>query len=205
VSRYGWRVRLADMTRGRPAAASHWRALRDMRGWRARSDRRRWWLGLLVAWFSAHCAGEGSAHSPTCGLAQVVGPSLIQQQLINPASVLTEPPRGLASSLPARVVGQSDQGEVLVARADTARQLIMGYQGSGFPAPPGGYGLLVVDDSTERALGVLVYESDPPRGDPVLGSVTGVDRSVPLFGVRVSWASVSNPRCPLLGAPILIR
>src|SRR5579862_833162 len=164
-----------------------------------RRPRPRRWLAAVALWALTHCSGERSAHSPTCGLAQVVGPTLIQQQLINPASVLTGPPRGLSSSLPARVVGQPDQGEVLVGQADSAHALVMGYQGSGFPAPPGGYGLLVVDDSTERAQGVLVYESDVPRGDPVLGSVTGVDRSIPLFGVRVSWAGVSNPRCPLLG------
>jgi hypothetical protein len=176
------------------------------RGPRApRRARPRRWLAALALWFLAQCSGERSAHSPTCGLAQVVGPTLIQQQLINPASVLTEPPRGLSSSLPARVVGQSDQGEVLVGRADSAHALVLGYQGSGFPTPPGGYGLLVVDDSTERAQGVLVYESDVPRGDPVLGSVTGVDRSIPLFGVRVSWASVNNPRCPLLGPPAASR
>lgn len=78
----------------------------------------------------------------------------------------------------------------------------MGYQGTGFPAPPGGYGLLVVDDSSERAQGVLVYESEVPRGDPTLGSLAGVDRSIPLFGVRVAWAGVNNPRCPLLGTPM---
>ena len=154
---------------------------------------------VLLGWALADCAGDRT-RSPTCGLAQVVGPTLIQQQLINPASVLTEAPRGLASSLPARVVGQPDQGEVFVSRGDNAHQLVMGYQGNGFPVPPGGYGLLVIDDSTQRAQGVLLYESEVPRGDPVLGTVTGVDHSVPLFGVRVAWTNVSNPRCPLLGA-----
>ena len=83
--------------------------------------------------------------------------------------------------------------------AYNANQLVMGYQGDGFPAAPGGYGLLVVDDSTRRAQGVLVYESTVPRNYPELGTVTGADRSVPLFGVRVDWAGVNNPRCPLLG------
>jgi hypothetical protein len=38
-----------------------------------------------------------------------------------------------------------------------------------------------------------------PQGRPELGYVTGGERSIPLFGVRVSWIDVSNPRCPLLG------
>jgi hypothetical protein len=146
----------------------------------------------------AHCAGDRS-RSPTCGLAQLAGPSLIQQQLLsNMSSVLAAAPRGLPASLPARAVGQSEQGEVLVAYDNN--QLVMGYQGPAFPAEPGGYGLLVVDDSTARAQGVLLYESRPPQGYPTLGTVTGLDRSIALYGVRVDWPSVSNPRCPLLGA-----
>jgi len=183
------------------AATRRWRAARRALGV-PRASRLRPWIAAFAAWSALNCAGERGAHSPTCGLAQVVGPTLIQQQMINPPAVLTEPPRGLSPTLPARVVGQPDQGTVLIARADSAHTLVMGYQGLGFPAAPGGYGLLVVDDSTERAQGVLIYESEAPRGEPVLGSVTGVDRSVPLFGVRVSWAGVSNPRCPLLGPPV---
>src|SRR6266702_4067233 len=58
-----------------------------------------------------------------------------------------------------------------------------------------------VDDSTQRAQGVLIYESRrPPKNYPQLGALTAADRAVPLYGVRVDWPSVSNPRCPLLGA-----
>jgi len=144
----------------------------------------------------ARCTGDRSG-SPTCGLAQLVGPRIVQDRLTNPLSVLTNAPRGLPDSLPARLAAEPDQGAVLVAYDKT--QLVMGYQGRSFPSPPGGYAVLVVDDSTQRAQGVLLYEPDAPRGLPVLGAVTGTDRSVPLFGVRVAWAGVSNPRCPLLG------
>jgi len=151
----------------------------------------------------AGCAGDRN-RSPMCGIAQLAGPALIQQQLVNLPYVLTEAPRGLPTSLPARVVfvGEGPKpapGEVLIAYR--GNQLVMGYQGAGFPAAPGGYGLLVVDDSTRRAQGVLVYESAVPRNYPELGSVTGTHRSIPLFGVRVDWAGVNNPRCPLLGDP----
>lgn len=152
-----------------------------------------------TAWIG--CAGD-RARSPTCGIAQLAGPALIQQQLANVSYVLTEAPRGLPASLPARVVfvgegPKPQQGEVLIAHS--GNQLVMGYQGSGFPAPPGGYGLLVVDDSTQRAQGVLVYESQVPQNYPQLGTVADGNRSIPLFGVRVDWAGVNNPRCPLLG------
>jgi hypothetical protein len=152
-----------------------------------------------TAW--SGCARD-HARSPLCGIAQLAGPALIQQQLANVSYVLTEAPRGLPTSLPARVVyigegPKPEQGEVLIAYNDN--RLVMGYQGSAFPAPPGGYALLVVDDSTRRAQGVLVYESQVPRNYPELGTVTGADRGIPLFGVRVDWPSVNNPRCPLLG------
>src|SRR5260370_569347 len=96
------------------------------------------------------------------------------------------------------------------ARASTgtvayrAQRLAMAYQGADFPPSPSDssvYALLVVDDSTQRAQGVLLYEGRrPPQTYPQLGTVTGSDKSIPLYGVRVDWASVSNPRCPLLGA-----
>jgi len=147
------------------------------------------------------CSSDGN-HSPTCGLAMLVGPSMIQQRLGVATAVVTESPRGLPAKLPARVIfvgegAKPPEGEVLVAY--NQEQLVVGYQGSGFPPAPGGYGLLVVDDSTQRAEGVLIYESDAPRNFPQLGTITGADRTVPLFGVRVNWQGVNNPHCPLLG------
>ncbi len=151
---------------------------------------------LLATVVLARCAGDRS-RSPTCGIAQLVGPTMVQQRMTNAAYLLSEAPRGLPATLPARVAGQTIEGEVLVAYDKT--RLVMGYQGAGFPPSPGGYAVLVVDDSTQRVEGVLLYEPDAPRSLPQLGAVTGSDRSIPLFGVRVDWAGVSNPRCPLLG------
>lgn len=136
-------------------------------------------------------------------MAQLIGPSLIQEQLRLLPFVLTEAPRGLPSTLPARVAGSAQQSTVAIAT--NGPRLTLGYQGSNFPpyvSDTTVYGLLVVDDSTQRAEGVLLYEGQrPPKTYPQLGTVTGGDKSIPLYGVRVDWASVSNPRCPLLGAP----
>ena len=154
-------------------------------------------LGACAAGAVSGCGGD-RARSPTCGLAQIAGPTLIQQQLHNTRAVLTDAPRGLPASLPARVIGQQ-QGEALVAYGESL--LVMGFQGSGFPLQPGGYGLLVVDDTSQRVQGVLIYESQAPKDYPRLGTLTGGELSLPVFGVRVDWASVNNPRCPLLGSP----
>ena len=161
-------------------------------------------FGLCGASVLGACGGRDQAHSPTCGMAQLIGPSLIQEQLRALPFVLTEAPRGLPSTLPARVAGSAQQSAVTITT--NGPRLTMAYQGANFPpnvSDSAVYGLLVVDDSTQRAEGVLVYEGQrPPKTYPQLGTVTGGDKSIPLYGVRVDWASVSNPRCPLLGAPV---
>jgi len=148
------------------------------------------------------CGGDRT-RSPTCGMAQLIGPSLIQDRLRQLPFVLTDAPRGLPGTLPVRVIGTREQSTVLVG---TKGALAMEYQGAGFPAGSVSdtttYAVLVVDDSTQGAQGVLIYESHrPPEGYPSIGAVTGQDRTIPLYGVRLDWAGVSNPKCPLLGAP----
>jgi hypothetical protein len=136
-------------------------------------------------------------------MAQLIGPSLIQEQLKVLPFVLTEAPRGLPATLPARVATSAQQSTVAITT--NGPRLTMVYQGSNFPpyvSDSSVYGLLVVDDSTQRAEGVLVYEGQrPPTTYPQLGTVSAGDKSIPLYGVRVDWAGVTNPRCPLLGAP----
>jgi hypothetical protein len=165
-------------------------------GWARRA------AGTLVITTLA-CGGGRSNRSPVCGLAILAGPTIVQQQLNNARAILSDVPRGLPTSLPARVAGQSDTGRVTVGYDQG--NIVMGYQGAGFPTRIGrdaGYGLLVVDDSTQRAMGLIIYESpQPPKDYPRLGTVSSNDLVLPIFGVRVDWGSVSNPNCPLLGAP----
>jgi hypothetical protein len=148
------------------------------------------------------CGGRDRNHSPTCGMAQLIGPSLIQDQLRLFPFVLTEPPRGLPGSLPARVAGNAQQSTVAINYS--GQRIAMTYQGANFPPYPSDttvYALLVVDDSSQRAQGVLLYEGiRPPKSYPQLGTVSGGDKTIPLFGVRVDWRAVSNPHCPLLGS-----
>ncbi|MGH7568388.1 MAG: hypothetical protein ACREL9_05345 [Gemmatimonadales bacterium] len=138
--------------------------------------------------------------SPACGLALLVSPGLIREQLRNPLAVVPEAPRGLPASLPARVAGKGEaaKGEMTVGYEQGL--LVMEFQGDSFPRRPG-YALLVVDDTSNRAMGVLVYDTEGPTEHPMIGRVTGPGLTVPLYGVRVDWAGVSNPRCPILGAP----
>jgi hypothetical protein len=129
----------------------------------------------------------------------LAGPSLVTSQLSNARAVLTDPPRGLPDSLPALVIQQkNDRGAVIVVR-DAEGKISMQFRGPAFPAR--GYGLLVVDDTSQRAMGVMIIDQEEPRGHPVIGTVIGGGTVLNLYGVLVDWASVSNPRCPLFGGP----
>jgi len=150
-------------------------------------------LTILVA----ACGGDAS-RSPACGLAVIAGPALIEQQFHNARAVITDAPRGLPDSLPAMVI-QQNKAFVRVGYDAQGKSIVMEYAGEGFPARSG-YALLVVDDTSHRSIGVLVYEGVEPKDYPRLGTITGGAATLNLYGVRVDWASVSNPRCPVLGA-----
>ena len=158
---------------------------------------RRLFILALVA--TACGRGGSSAGSPTCGIAAIAGPALITSQLSNARAVLTDPPRGVPDSLPALILLQKsrDNGAVIVTR-DAEGKVSMLYRGAGFPSR--GYGLLVVDDTSQRAMGVLVVDQELPA-HPAIGSIVGGGAALNLYAVRVDWASVSNPRCPLFGPP----
>ena len=144
------------------------------------------------------CGGDRSG-GPTCGMALTFGPTLVQQRLNNARAVLVDAPLGLPGTLPARVADRTDTARVLVGYE--GGRLVMGFEGTAFPTRPG-YALLVVDDTSQRAMGVLVFDRDVPRHFPRIGAVHGGQITVPLYGVLVDWRNVSNPRCPLLGPPV---
>jgi len=99
--------------------------------------------------------------------------------------------------LPARVVGRGTT-RVLVTRGPGG--LIMGFEGEGFPRTPG-FGVLLVDDSSEVTRGVLIYDKEEQDAIPKLGTISGAASTIPLYGMRVNWGGVSDPRCPLF-APL---
>ena len=152
-------------------------------------------LVLLVA---AACT-RGNSGSPTCGIALLAGPGLITSQQSNARAVLTDPPRGIPDSLPALVIQQkNDRGAVIVGR-DAEGKISMQFRGPAFPSR--GYGLLVVDDTSQRAMGVMILDQEEPLNHPAIGTIVGGGTALNLYGVRVDWVSVNNPRCPLFGGP----
>lgn len=159
-------------------------------------------LGVLACSVDPH-------RSPVCGMALLVGPRLILEQIGDAHALLTEAPRGLPATLPARVVGGSDSTFV---RVSSERDLVvLDYQGGKLPVVTVDstgrdstvFGVLLVDDSTATVQGVLIFDRPrPPQDYPQIGRLADGERSVPFYGARVNWASVSNARCPLLGKPV---
>jgi hypothetical protein len=144
--------------------------------------------------------GRGTGGSPTCGIALLAGPAMITSQLSNGRAVLTDPPRGTPDSLPALVIQlqKNDRGAVIVSRGADGK-ISMQFRGPAFPTR--GYGLLVVDDTSQRAMGVMILDQEEPANHPSIGTIVGGGTALNLYGVRVDWVSVSNPRCPLFGGP----
>lgn len=161
----------------------------------------------LLALLAIACSVDPH-RSPVCGMALLVGPRLILEQIGDPHALLTEAPRGLPTTLPARLVGGSDSTFVRVA--SERDQVVLEYHGGKLPivsVDTSGrdstvFGVLLVDDSTATVQGVLIFDRPrPPHEYPQIGRLADADRSVPFYGARINWANVSNPRCPLLGKP----
>jgi hypothetical protein len=113
--------------------------------------------------------------------------------MANEQARLTAPPGGVGPTLPARVVGY---GTSRVLVSDSPNGLVLGYEGAGFPATPG-FGVLLVDDSSETVRGVLIYDKEEQEGIPKIGTISGSTSTIPLYGLRVNWGSVSDMRCPM--------
>ena len=151
---------------------------------------------FLLALFAASCGKRSSENSAVCGFASIAGATMVLQYLPNEHARLTAPPGGLESCLPARVVGYGTS-HVLVT--DSPEGLVLGYEGAGFPATPG-FGLLLVDDSSEVVRGVIIYDKEVQENVPKIGTISGSTSTIPLYGLRVNWSSVSDVRCPLFAA-----
>jgi hypothetical protein len=136
-------------------------------------------------------------NSALCGFSSMAGATMALQYMRNEQARLQTPPGGLEAVLPARAVGY---GTSRVLVTDSPSGLVLGYEGVGFPATPG-FGVLVVDDSSETVRGVLIYDKEVQQGMPVIGTISGSTSTIPLYGLRVNWTSVSDVRCPMFALP----
>ncbi len=152
--------------------------------------------GLLGAGMGLGACSTGDPeNNPVCGFASMAGASMVLEQIGPWEKVLQELPDAVDGVVPARVVGYGTTRALVGHGTDGA---VLGYEGEGFPQIPG-FALVLVEDSLETFKGVLIYEAEPPRGFPQLGTISDQTSTLPLFGLRVTWGAVSNDRCPLFG------
>ena len=153
-------------------------------------------LPLLLLPLLSACSEGNPENSFACGIAAVAAPAMVLEQFGVPGKVLRNVPAGVEGVVPARVVGHGTARALAGASPDG---VVLGYEGQHFPRPPA-FGLIIVEDSLDTFKGVLLFETEPPPGLPSLGTISSATTTLPLHGLRVNWASVSNEQCPLFGA-----
>lgn len=148
--------------------------------------------GLVLA-----CGERNPENSAACGFAMLGAGNAVRQQMMSGSKVLTQVPMDIGTRIASRALGY---GTTPAMVADSPDGPIVAYEGEGFPTVPG-FGVILVEDSTDTFQGVLIMDLDPPgMGYPVLGGVTNGTYMIPLYGLRVSWGAVSTPNCPLFAA-----
>jgi hypothetical protein len=149
----------------------------------------------------AGCDRPAGRVPATCGVAALAAASNLLEQFTIPNQTLAAPPNTLPERLVARVIADGALPAV-VGRTDSL--LVIGVEGN----PPAGvrlgFGVLVVD-TQERVMGMALYEGDPIPGAPRLGEVSVGGASIPLIGVQVDPAKITDPSCPSLFPDSIIR
>ena len=139
----------------------------------------------LAAW--AHQSGGGVA----CGMAAVFGPAALLGEFATPGQTLGVPPDSLPGKLVARLVA----GPALPALVGRDRgKWMVGVDGHAPAHFSPGFGVLV-EDTAEHPLGVMIYEGEIVRGAPILGHVSVADTLVPLIGISLPPARFEAPTC----------
>jgi hypothetical protein len=136
-----------------------------------------------------------------CGMAALAGATNLLEQFTIPNQTLAAAPGSLPERTVVRVVADGAFPAV-VGRTDST--LVVGMEGNPPPSSRPGFGVLVVD-TQDRVIGVMVYEGDPIPGAPKLGQVSMASRSIPLIGVQVDPAKIMDPNCPTLFPDSIIR
>jgi hypothetical protein len=144
----------------------------------------------LVVLAACHGNPENSA---ACGFTSMAVASRLVQSLQDLSHAVTAPPSDVPAELPGKVVAH---GTTRITASRSVAGLALRYTGEAFPQVPG-FGLLLVDDSTEAVRGVMIFEPDPPKGWPKVGTIEDGGTSLPLLGMRVHWADLNAPRCPM--------
>jgi hypothetical protein len=159
------------------------------------------WLTLSLSALLSSCDRPSGGTPPTCGVAALAAATTLLEQFTIPNQTLAAPPGSLPERTVARVIADGAFPAV-VGRTDSL--LIIGVEGNPPATAKPGFGVLVADQQ-ERVIGVALYEGSPITGAPRLGQVSVSGSTVPLIGVQVDPAKITDPSCPSLFPDSIIR
>jgi hypothetical protein len=146
-------------------------------------------------------AGCGAGRTGgACGIISIAGATLLLQEFAVPNQTLGAPPASLPPRLVARVAAGPAFESVVGRTPDSA--WVIGVEGSLPATIKPGFGVLVLGPSG-AARGVLIYESDPIRGAPVIGKLNVDSLMLPLLGIQLDPARFEDVRCPLFPDSLL--
>jgi hypothetical protein len=133
---------------------------------------------------------------PTCGLASVAGANLLLGAFQTPNLTLSAAPKYVPITLPVRVVA----GPVFVgtvSRVDSLLRITLPADSVKALSPGSA---VLVQDTTGRSRGIVLYDAPPVAGAPVIGTVELGPRKVPLIGINADPGRFEDPTCPLFPA-----
>jgi len=146
--------------------------------------------GLLLIGLAACGHADNSSG---CGLSAVVGPTVLLNEFSTPNQTLATPPPRLPEKMAVRLAA-GPAYSAIVGRSDS--QWVIGVNGALPRNTKVTFGVLVLD-SAEKPLGVMLYEGSGVEGAPHIGTVSAGNFVVPLIGVRVDPARIQDAHCPL--------
>lgn len=149
-------------------------------------------LALLLPFLLASCSPSkpGSA----CGITAIAGATMLLQEFGVADQVLGEPPALLPPRMVARVAAGPAFDAVIGRAVDST--WIVGVEGT-VPAPiKPRFGVLIIDPN-HAARGVMLYESEPIKGAPIIGHVALDTLTLPLLGIQLDPTRFEDPACPL--------
>lgn len=139
-------------------------------------------------------AGCGGSHArSTCGLASLAGANLLLGAFATPNVTLSAPPRRVPATLAVRVVA-GPLYSASVTRSDSTLRVTLQGEPSSKLVPGSG---VLIQDSTGRTRGVLLFDAPPVAGAPQIGTVVAGEHLAPLVGIMADPTLYQDPRCPL--------
>jgi hypothetical protein len=159
------------------------------------------WITLSLLALVSGCERPAGGVPSTCGVAALAAATTLLEQFTVPNQTLAAPPGSLPERTVARVIADGAFPAV-VGRTDSL--LVIGVEGNPPATAKPGFGVLVVDPQ-DRVIGLALYEGNPITGAPKLGEVSLAGRSIPLIGVQVDPAKITDPSCPSLFPDSIIR